>query len=379
MGTVTLRNLTCCALVPADRRKPLSVLVDAASARHGGGAIYSSEQLRALERIADLRLTIVTTEATREHVRDSCPRASLICWRVQPLPLRLLREQIAIARRSSAYDVVYAPGNFAIVAARQPQVLVLQSLWHFGSRAREIRSRVPERMRLRLAVETIAARASVRKANRVICVSEAMRSCVVEDLGDLEKITVVPPAAPHFPSQAPRAEPSALSPYVLAVGTDLPHKDWTGLIRSFERHPDLPPLVLAGWCAPRRRCELASRSGHGSARALGQVLDRGELADLYRNAACVVAHSHLESYGFTAVEALSLGAPLAASDIPAHRESCGDAAHFYDPADGDALAAAVAAAIHAGKTTSRVPALELTWTENAELTAAALRAAAGDR
>jgi glycosyltransferase involved in cell wall biosynthesis len=361
------------------------VLVDAASARHGGGAVFSSEQLRALEGIADLRLTIVTAEATREHVRESCPRSSLISWRAQPLPLRLLREQTAIARRSSAYDVVYVPGNFAIGAVRRPQVLVLQSLWHFGARAREIRSRAPERMRLRLAAETIAARASVRKADRVICVSEAMRSCVVEDLGDLEKITVVVPAAPHFPSGAARAEPSVpraepSAPYVLAVGVDLPHKDWTGLIRSFERHPDLPPLVLVGWCAPRRHRELTSGPGRGRARALGPVLDRGELADLYRNAACVVAHSHLESYGFTAVEALSLGAPLAASDIPAHRESCGEAAHFYDPSDGDALAAAVAAAIGAGKATSRAPALELTWADNAEMTAAALRtAAAGGR
>jgi glycosyltransferase involved in cell wall biosynthesis len=355
----------------------LKVLVNAASANHGGGATFVLEQLRALEHIPDVSLTVITTEPARAAVRDSYLRSKVVSWPPRPLAIRMFHEQTAIARRSSAYDVVYVPGNFAIGAVRRPQVLVLQSLWHFGARAREIRSRTPERMRLRLAVETIAARASVRKADRVICVSEAMRACVVEDLGDLEKITVVAPAAPHFPSEATRAEPSA--PYVLAVGTDLPHKDWTGLIRSFERHLDLPPLVLAGWCAPRRRRELASRSGYGSARALGPVLDRGELADLYRNAACVVAHSHLESYGFTAVEALSLGVPLAASDIPAHRESCGEAAHFYDPSDGDALAAAVAAAIDAGKTTSRVPALELTWTENAELTAAALRAAAGDR
>jgi glycosyltransferase involved in cell wall biosynthesis len=356
----------------------LKVLVNAASANHGGGATFVLEQLRALERIPDVSLTVITTEPARAAVRDSCLCSKVVSWPTRPLAIRMFHEQTAIARRSSAYDVVYVPGNFAIGAVRRPQVLVLQSLWHFGERAREIRSRAPERMRLRLAAETIAARASVRKADRVICVSEAMRSCVVEDLGDLEKITVVAPAAPHFPSGAARAEPSA--PYVLAVGVDLPHKDWTGLIRSFERHPDLPPLVLVGWCAPRRHRELTSGPGRGRARALGPVLDRGELANLYRNAACVVAHSHLESYGFTAVEALSLGAPLAASDIPAHRESCGEVAHFYDSSDGDALAAAVAAAIGAGKATSRAPALELTWTDNAEMTAAALRtAAAGGR
>ncbi|MGA2319518.1 MAG: glycosyltransferase [Solirubrobacteraceae bacterium] len=266
------------------------------------------------------------------------------------------------------------PGNLAIGAVREPQVLVLQSLWHFGKQARAMRARCPVRIRMRLAAEAIAARASVRKAERVLCVSEAMRSSVVEDLGDLEKITVVPPAPPRFHAAGPRR--MASGPYVLAVGTDLPHKDWTGLIRSFERHVDLPPLVLVGSCTPRRRRELARRSGHRSTRVLGPVLDRGELADLYRHATCVVAHSHLESYGFTAVEALSLGVPLAASDIPAHREFCGAAAHFYDPRDGDALAGAVAEAIRAGAATTKAPALDLTWADNAELTAAVLRAAA---
>ncbi len=355
----------------------MKLLVNAAFADQGGGATFVLEQLRALERIPQMSLTIIVKEAARSTFHDSCPRSNLLSWPPRPLPIRILREQTSIPELAEDYDVVYVPGNFAIGAVRRPQVLVLQSLWHFGAQARAIRARVPDRMRLRLAIEAIAARASVQKADRVICVSEAMRSCVVEDLGDLDKVTVVAPAAPDFPPPGPHLGTSA--PYVLAVGTDLPHKDWTGLIQAFERHLDLPPLVLAGWCAPRRRHELASRSGQGTVRALGPVVDRGKLADLYRNATCVVAHSHLESYGFTAVEALALGAPLAASDIPAHRESCGAAAHFYDPSDGDALAAAVVAAIAAGKATISAPALELTWAQNATMTAATMRKAIDGR
>jgi glycosyltransferase involved in cell wall biosynthesis len=358
-------------------REPLNVLVDAVSARRGGGATFLLEQLRALERIVNVRLTIITTEPARIAVHDSCPHSKVVSWPVRPLPVRILREQTTIPRQSAGYDVMYAPGNFAIARTDAPQVLVLQSPWHFGQESRTVRDRCPAAMRARLAVESLAARASVRKADRVICVSEAMKSYVAEDLGDLEKISVVPSAPPRFPAGEGRSRLTGR--YVLAVGIDLPHKDWAGLIQAFEHHEDLPPLVLVGWCSSARRLELASHSSHDSVRLLGPVTDRGELADLYRNATCVVAHSHLESYGFTAVEALSFGVPLAASDIPPHREFCGSAAHYYDPCDGDALAAAVAEAIRTGPSASRAPALALTWADNAAMTAAALRSAVDDQ
>ena len=163
--------------------EPLSVLVDAVSARRGGGATFLFEQLRALERILDLRLTILTTEAARVPVLNGCSQSRVISWPVRPLPLRILREQTSIPGQAVHYDAVYVPGNFAIARTRVPQVLVLQSLWHFGRQARGARSRCPATMRLRLLAEARLARASVRRADRVICVSETMRSCVAEDLG----------------------------------------------------------------------------------------------------------------------------------------------------------------------------------------------------
>jgi glycosyltransferase involved in cell wall biosynthesis len=366
----------CSAMPDTSHAPPLTVLVDAVSARRGGGATFLLEQLRALEQIVDIRLTIITTEAARAAIHDSCPHSKVLSWPARPLPIRILHEQTAIPKRTADYDVVYAPGNFAIARAGAPQVLVLQSPWHFGHASRTVRGRCPPAMRARLAAESLAARASVRKADRVICVSETMKSYVAEDLGDLEKISVVPSAPPRFPDE--RGRRRLAGDYVLAVGIDLPHKDWAGLIQAFARQPDLPPLVLVGWCAPARLHELASRSSHDSVRLLGPVTDRGELADLYRNATCVVAHSHLESYGFTAVEAISAGVPLAASDIPPHREFCGSAAHYYDPCDSDALAGAVVEAIRRGPA-ANAPALALTWADNAGMTVAALRSAANRR
>jgi glycosyltransferase involved in cell wall biosynthesis len=353
----------------------MRVLVNGVSASRGGGATFLSEQLRSLGLLEDLDLTVLTTDPMCRALRESCPGADVLAWPKRPLPLRLLREQTGIPSTSSDYDVLYVPGNFAIARAAVPQVLVLQSLWHFGERARAARERCGRPMRMRLAAEALVARASVRRAERVICVSETMRSCVQEDLGILEKAVVIPPAPPRLDGEERHLRLEG--EYVLSVGTDLPHKDWAGLVRVFERYPELPRLVLVGWCSASRRIKLAS--GHDRVRFLGPVIDRVELAGLYRHSTCALAHSYLESYGLTAVEALSAKVPLAASDIPAHREFCGSAAHYYDPCDDEGLAAAVAGAIKAGPAITKPPALSASWAQNAAATAATMRSAIASR
>jgi glycosyltransferase involved in cell wall biosynthesis len=58
------------------------------------------------------------------------------------------------------------------------------------------------------------------------------------------------------------------------------------------------------------------------------------LASLVRGATAVVAPSSVEGFGLPVAEALSLGVPVVASDIPAHREVGGRWATFVDPIDG---------------------------------------------
>ena len=58
------------------------------------------------------------------------------------------------------------------------------------------------------------------------------------------------------------------------------------------------------------------------------------LASLVRGATAVVAPSSVEGFGLPVAEALSLGIPVIASDIPAHREVGGSWATFIDPIDG---------------------------------------------
>jgi glycosyltransferase involved in cell wall biosynthesis len=70
---------------------------------------------------------------------------------------------------------------------------------------------------------------------------------------------------------------------------------------------------------------------------VGFVSD-AELKALFRHAACFVHPSRYEGFGLPPVEAMTLGCPVIAANLPAVREACGDAALYVSPDDPAALA-----------------------------------------
>ena len=68
---------------------------------------------------------------------------------------------------------------------------------------------------------------------------------------------------------------------------------------------------------------------------------------LYRRAACLVFPSLYEGFGQPPLEAMACGCPVAASNIPAIAEACGDAAALFDPNEPEDIAAVVAAVLDA--------------------------------
>ena len=102
-----------------------------------------------------------------------------------------------------------------------------------------------------------------------------------------------------------------------------------------------------------------------------------ELASLYRRAACMVFPSLYEGFGQPPLEAMACGCPVAASNIPAIAEACGDAAALFDPTDPEDIAAVVSGVLDAPERFAAAGpkrARDFTWTETARRHEAIYRA-----
>ena len=204
---------------------------------------------------------------------------------------------------------------------------------------------------------------AVRSAARLFTVSEASQAALQRRVRTSpEGIAVVPEAPdPVFEPVDTAAAAGLLAPlgldpaeglFVYAGGIS-PHKNVEGLVDAYRaliaRHPEAPPLVIVGELESERyasaahsvRDRIAAQGLAGRVVLPGFVPDR-TLAALFSVATAAVNPSLAEGFGLPAVEAAACGAPLVLSDLPAHRESMGQAALFVPPGDSRALAEALA-------------------------------------
>jgi glycosyltransferase involved in cell wall biosynthesis len=172
-------------------------------------------------------------------------------------------------------------------------------------------------------------------ARAVITVSQAEKHNIVRHYpGALDRIAVV-----HHGVRVPsddaatrkRVQPRGEQRYALWVGTMSNLKNPRLAIEAVGRASAGVNLrlVMAGGSYrglrsvdPRLETESAPWLS-----CMGPV-DSSRLDELYRGAFCLLITSRYESFGFPAVEAMARGCPVVASDLPALREVCGDAALY---------------------------------------------------
>ena len=174
---------------------------------------------------------------------------------------------------------------------------------------------------------------------------------IVERFGaDRGRVLVVPPGV--TPAVPAPARPPGGPPYVLALGTVEPRKDYPGLVAAFdmvaEEQGDLELWIAgpAGW-GEEQLSEAVGRSRHRDrVKRLGWMPD---VAGVLAGAACLAYPSLYEGFGFPPLEAMAAGVPVVATSAGSVPEVTGEAAVLVPPGDPAALAAAIARAIGDGE------------------------------
>jgi glycosyltransferase involved in cell wall biosynthesis len=187
---------------------------------------------------------------------------------------------------------------------------------------------------------------SVRRADRVLAVSERTKRDLVEHYG-LDEGKVVVTLNGVDPQFRPDGDRRDSDPYLLFVGALQPRKEPVVAIEALSLTSSSLRLVLVGpdKGAERDARNAVSRFGlNGRVEFAGHVT-KDELARLYRGAEALVFPSRYEGFGLPVVEAMASGTPVVATAAGAVPEVAGRAAILVDPADPVALAGGIERAL----------------------------------
>jgi glycosyltransferase involved in cell wall biosynthesis len=262
---------------------------------------------------------------------------SFTSWRA----LRILWQQLALPphAKADAIDVFHATAYTMPLDMRIPTVLTVFDCLAFE---RPELCRPTTRWHYRAVMP-----ASVRRANRVIVPSSAVRDSILNTFHIPEgRVVVVPPGID--PQYFAEPEPDELNAvrrryqlperFVLFVGKVEPKKNLERLIAAFDlasRDGLEGELILVGrqgWGPDPMRSDGTER-----VRTLGYVPEE-DLAVLYRLASEVAVPSLSEGFGMPVLEAMACGALVVASPVPAVLDSDPEAVILTDPGSSESIA-----------------------------------------
>lgn len=343
----------------------MHLFINALAASAGGGLTYIRNVLPHLSARDDLRISVVLSSDLSREFRSY--RKIEFLEMNSPVGRRVWYEQSVLPEmiRNSRAQVLLSTGNFAIWRSPVPQILLSRNSIYLSSdyyrdllARREYRTWMETRLRARFAKK------SIQWADITVAPSEAFASDLtrwskrrvlsIHHGFDYEEFTKDKSLLPASVNEKLLAAEGSLK--ILFVSHYNYYRNFESLIRA------LPALRdRMGWRDVRLllTCSLAPGKNPGAYRteyASTLVKDLGlseliielgsipyhQLHNIYKRADIYVSPAYTETFAHPLVEAMASGVPVVASDIPVHREICGDAGIYFPRFAPDDLAQTVA-------------------------------------
>jgi glycosyltransferase involved in cell wall biosynthesis len=344
-------------------RSMIHLFMNALASTAGGGLTYVRNVIPQIAARKDAIATVLLDAGLRQEFQTQS-NIEFLEWEGPTRPaLRFWLEQRTVrklALRNGA-GVLLSAGNFAISNSPLPQILLSRnSLYTSRDFDRDLRSRGEARLWLDNRLKAQFAKWSIQAADRVVAPSQSFAD-------ELQRWTGVPISAIHhgFDRDTFLRDHSPLPDGVRRKleGTGgalrLLFVSHYNYYRNFETLIRALPLIRRK-LAPRPirlflTCKLAPGANPGAYRperaaALVHELNLSEvvvdldsvpyslLHHVYRSADIYVTPAYAESFAHPLVEAMSSGLPVVASDLPVHREICGEAGVYFQRFSPEELA-----------------------------------------
>lgn len=323
----------------------MNIVINAFSARRGGGQTYILNLLRHLEGLGESRVYVLAPESLKLPQDPRIERIK-VGWPTRNPILRSLWEKFAlpsVLKRVHA-NILFCPGGLinTRVSGECSSVTMFRNMIPFMPRVRRqyplglsrIRNWLLERAMLR----------SMQQADLVIFIAEYAKGVIEAHIGRPMKRTVTIPhgISDHFKvdplHEPPRPLGLPTGDYLLYVSIFEPYKHHLEVVRGFHLLKSLRPT--------KEKLVLAGKNDMPAGIAVRQEIDRlglqdevilvgnvayQELPAYYSHASINIFASACENCPNILLEALGAGRPLLVSDVPPMPEFGGDAVVYFDP------------------------------------------------
>lgn len=344
----------------------IRIFMNGLAASAGAGLTYLHNVVPQLSALPTVHTTLAVQASLRPRF-EQFSNLDLICPPVIPgTARRFVFEQTRLPQliRKSRAEVLISTGNFALRKSPVPQILLSgNSLYTCADFSHDLRSRREYAMLADNFVKGVLARKSVRWADLTVAPSQAFADELQNWTG--RKVAVIHHG---FDRTAFFADHTPLADHIQRKLADtegylrLLFVSHYNYYRNFETLLRALPLIQN--LLPEKRvklfltCKLEANANPGSydgssamelVQRLGisnNVVQLGavpyaSLHHLYRACDLYVTPAYAETFAHPLVEAMASGLPVVASDLPVHKEVCGEGARYFQRFSPESLAKAV--------------------------------------
>ncbi|MEK9724361.1 MAG: glycosyltransferase [Rhodospirillaceae bacterium] len=253
--------------------------------------------------------------------------------------------------KDSGADIVFSSANYGVLFPPIPQILLVQGEIYLNPVYRErVLPRLSWRERLSAMLRRNLMLISARHSRITVFPSNVAMDAALDYERNLSNNGVVNYLGVSSRFNEPERrrrwrEDDTIR--LLYVSVYYPHKDPGTLAEATLKLRQRGVAATARITMEGRDFEAwdnaASELAHLRSDALAECIEMGRieheaLGDVLANFDVFVFPSMAETFGFPMVEAMCAGVPLVVSDIPVHREICGDAAIYFELGNPDDLA-----------------------------------------
>ena len=247
--------------------------------------------------------------------------------------------------------MLYSSANYGLIRPPIPQILMIQGEISFNPYYQEaVLPRLSRLERMGFALRRRLVRWSMRHADIVLFPSETALKSVVGNDSELAKRSRVnylcaEDGLKNLRSTRTWREDGVLK--TLYISVYYPHKDPLTLIRAVRKLRDSGTNAIARitmkdqdftyWSSGPAELKKMRASENDGFVFLDHIPHNNIDTELNQHDV-LVSTSLAETFGFPLVESMAAGVPVIATDVPIHREICGDAALYFKPGDSEDLA-----------------------------------------